>query len=208
MFRVVHDACAPAWDPATGSALRISYAIDPNGATVNSIEIFRIYTLLATPFDTPVETWPSDDPRPKERMPTGEYFESVLRVPTPTHEQLSDDNIRDLGLKPGGHWGHTFFYRQYRIVVRTPDRSISESRDVAFGPYPRHTEPYGSLVTLSTPPAGATFVTSATFWLCLDNVNTSGITVSDPGNPHLVFHVGPIEYEDRPPDNHIHISSA
>ena len=203
MFRVMHDDCAPAWDPpATGPAppprVTISYQIDPNGATVNSIEIFRVYTLGATPFDTPPETWPPDDPRPRDRwMPTGEYFESVRKWPTPTHDELSGDNIPDPGLRPGGHWGHAFFYHQYRIVVQTPDRSISESRDVAFGPNPRHTEPAGSKVGLPTHSPGVTFVTSATFWLGLDNVSASGITVRDPDHAHLVFHVDSITYEDR-----------
>jgi hypothetical protein len=132
-FEVTHTVCEPAWDAGRAN-VNISYAINPMGKTITSIEIIRIYK--------------RDDLVPREalvpaslrRLPSGEYSESIYTIAAsaiPT-TVFTVGPISDAGLEPGRHWGQTLFYHQYRITVVTDTgESFSSTRDVTFGRKPQ-----------------------------------------------------------------------
>lgn len=188
-FAIVnHAVCGQA--NAEAGTFRLSYSVDPAGATITSIEIFRIYTLGAPPFVEP----PPPPPLPTNRLPTGEYFESVYRtLAGPVPDGSLSQSVPDIGLRLGAHWGHTVFYRQYRIVVQTPDRSISQSVDVSFGPNPTFDfEGFGQNVRLGRMNLSPNW---ADIRLHLDNV--SEITATKEGEILGISPV-PIAYAQSP----------
>ncbi len=180
-----HAVCGTANDEASG--FRLSYRIDPNGATINSIEILRIYTFGAPPF-----LEPSPPSRlPTARLPTGEYFESVFRVAAPISAENLNNQVPDTGLETGQHWGHTVFYHQYRIMVQTPDRSISQSVEVSFSPKPSvNVASFGRIVRLGTVNRNPNWADVR--WQ-LDNVKA---IIATKGKEILEIFPAPIEYSD------------
>lgn len=188
VFNVAHTDCQQAWVSGT-STVAITYDVvpstDPASQPITSIKIFRVYTVGAEPFIESPPTW-----APTKRLATGEYFELVFERPSGRNRTvelsrlLSDPRgpVGDAGLQPGRHWGHTLFYRQYRIVVQTPSYTIERRSPVLFGPGPAwDNDGVGSSVWVHRPAVAETAtdgeIRTADFEVYLDNVGAAQATV-------------------------------